>query len=305
IAFIIPTLFISDLSAATTDAAIVLPEYQFSGLLLAIAAAFCYGVALKWGVRERIEFSEDSQSVPDWSEAFKHTLGNKSFQWYLITNLCVWYVFGLIPTIVPLFGTFVLNIGAGESIMLGLLLAAAFISAGIFVNLWKYLINRWNDLRKTWMVAMAFWAITLAAFFLISDVTTALIMFAINGIGLAGNLQLRDLAIAQIIDEDEVNTGVRREGAFFGVNALIMRLSVIFIFVSIALVFNNVGWAVFDPLPGAGTITGLRILLGGFPAIALIIGVLAMSRFKLTGEEWRTVKEQRDHIHRRKASGSP
>lgn len=303
IAFIIPTIFISDLSAATVPAAQVLSEYQFSGLLLAIAAALCYGIALKWGVREREEFSEDSQSVPSWSEAFTHTLGNKTFQWYLVTNLCVWYVFGLIPTIVPLFGQFVLNIGAGETIMLGLLLAAAFISAGIFVNLWKYLINRWDDLRKTWMVAMGFWAVTLLAFVVISDVTLALVMFAINGIGLAGNLQLRDLVIAYIIDEDEVKTGVRREGAFFGVNALVMRLSVIFMFVSIAMVFDNVGWAVFDPLPGAETILGLRMLLGVFPAVAMVIGVLAISRFRLTGEEWRSVKNQRDQLHRKKVSG--
>ncbi len=302
VAFIVPTIFISDLSAATVDAEIVLGEYQFSGVILAIASAMCYGVALKWGVRERAEFGEDSQSVPKWGEAFKHTLGNKTFQWYLVTNLCVWYVFGLIPTIVPLYGQFVLGIGAGESIMLGLLLAAAFISAAIFVNLWKYLINRWDDLRKTWISAMVLWAVSLAVFLFVTDVTIALVIFAINGIGLAGNLQLRDLVIAHIIDEDEVSTGVRREGAFFGVNALIMRLSVIFMFVSIALVFNNVGWAVFDPYPGEDTILGLRVLLGIFPALALLLGAAAMSRFQLTGEQWRSVKEQRDQLHKKKTS---
>ncbi|UCH03683.1 MAG: MFS transporter [Candidatus Thorarchaeota archaeon] len=302
VAFIVPTLFISDLSAATVPAAQVLSEYQFSGAILAIAAAICYTITLLWGVRERPEFSSDSQSVPNWGKAFRHTLGNRTFQWYLVSNTCVWYVFGLIPTIVPLYGQFVLNIGAGETIMLGLLLAAAFISGGIFVNLWKYLVNRWDDLRKTWMVAMVFWAVTLAVVVFVSDVTVALVVFAINGIGLAGNLQLRDLVIAHIIDEDEVQTGVRREGAFFGVNALIMRLSVVFIFLSIASVFNNTGWAVFDPLPGAETILGLRLLLGVFPAIALLMGALGMTRFRLTGEEWRSVKKQRDEIHKRKIS---
>ena len=59
------------------------------------------------------------------------------------------------------------------------------------------------------------------------------------GIGLSGSLYLKDLIVSDIIDEDEVTTGVRREGAFYGVNAFIMRLAVIFVFLSIFLVHQD------------------------------------------------------------------
>jgi GPH family glycoside/pentoside/hexuronide:cation symporter len=99
-----------------------------------------------------------------------------------------------------------------------------------------------------------------------------------------------------------VRTGVRREGSYFGVNALIMRVSTIFVFLSIATVFESTGWGVFDPLPGADTILGLRLLLAVFPAIAMIIGIIAFSRYSLIGDKLKEVKEKRDAIHREKVA---
>ncbi len=74
--------------------------------------------------------------------------------------------------------------------------------------------------------------------------------------------------------------GVRREGAYFGVNALIMRLATILVFFSIAMVFNNVGWTVFDPVPSAETVLGLRVLMGVLPAIATLVGIIAYRDLK-------------------------
>ncbi|GAH22290.1 unnamed protein product, partial [marine sediment metagenome] len=50
-------------------------------------------------------------------------------------------------------------------------------------------------------------------------------MFFLIGVGLSGSLYIIDLIVADIIDEDEVVTGIRREAGYYGVNALIMRFS--------------------------------------------------------------------------------
>ncbi len=298
IAFLVPTLLISDLSAKDVAADIVMAEYQQAGMILAVIVAVGYLITLKWGVSERREFKEDWLDVPSWSDAFKHTLGNRTFHVFLVVNTCNWYVFGLIPTIIPLYGQFVLGIGAGESIFLGILLAAAFISGGVFMALWKHVVNRWGNLRKAWIASMALWIAALVPLFFVGDVTIALIAFALNGIGLSGSLYLKDLVIADIIDEDEVKTGVRREGAYFGVNALVMRLAVIMVFLSINLVFNSVGWRVFTPETATmETLTGLKLLMGVFPSIALLIGIFAMSRYTLVGERLSKIKDERDSIH--------
>lgn len=274
-----------------------------AGMVLAVLALITYFIALRWGARERPELVDESKSTLNWGDSFKHTLGNRTFQVFLICNTCNWYVFGLIPTIIPLFGEHV--IGVEDELLVGIMMAAAFISGGIFVNFWKMLVNRGLDLRKAWMSSMAVWIVALLALFIVTDPIIAMIVFFLNGIGLAGSLQLRDLMIADIIDEDEVKTGYRREGAFFGVNALIMRLSTIFVFVSIALVFNNIGWKVYVPDTTPEIIFGLQVLMAIFPAIALLIGILVISRYGLIGDRLLEVKKKCEEIHRGKVPESP
>ena len=46
---------------------------------------------------------------------------------------------------------------------------------------------------------------------------------ALAGFGLSGPQTLTNVLFAQVADEDELRSGVRREGAFFGVNALITK----------------------------------------------------------------------------------
>ncbi|UCE11072.1 MAG: MFS transporter [Candidatus Thorarchaeota archaeon] len=298
IAFVVPTILIPDMSARSTPASQVILDYQFTGILLAVIVCIGMLITLKWGVQERREFSDDSLSVPSFVDALRHTLRNKNFHWFLIMNTCIWYVFGLIPTIIPLYGQFVLNTSLG-----GILLAGSFITGILFVNLWKWVVDKIGDLRKALIMSMGIWIITLMPLAITVDFTIAMILFAINGLGLAGALLLRDLVIADIVDEDEIRTGVRREGSFFGVNALIMRFAVILVFVSINLVLNNVGWTVFEPsVVTESTLLGLRLLVGVFPSAALLIGALAFSRYPLVGGKLKEMKEKRDRLHADKQS---
>ena len=63
------------------------------------------------------------------------------------------------------------------------------------------------------------------ALVLIAVVPDSLILacLAVAGFGLAGPQTLTNVLFAQVADEDELRSGVRREGAFFGVNALLTK----------------------------------------------------------------------------------
>jgi len=136
VAFITPMVFISDPSArASPDAAYhfgVIGEYQLAGVVLGVFVATGYVVCLKWGVRERGEFGRDSLMVPTSWEALRRTLGNRAFIIFLVANTANWYVFGLLPTIIPIYGQFVLNIPLGQSLLLGLLLGFGLYFGGGF-----------------------------------------------------------------------------------------------------------------------------------------------------------------------------
>jgi GPH family glycoside/pentoside/hexuronide:cation symporter len=296
IAFIMPTLFIPDLTNRK-----YLPEYQIFGMFIALLIIFGGLLFIKFAPKEKVEFRDEYKSAPNFVNTIKLCVKNKSFMRYIPAEIANWFVYGMLPTIVPLYGKFVLKIGEGESIFLALLLGLAFISAAIFMNLlWKPVVQR-IGLRKTWLISMSIWIITLIPLMFIQDVMSGLIVFFMVGVGLSGSLYIIDLIIADIIDEDEVNTGTRREAGYYGVNIFFQRLATIFVFFSISLVFTNVGWRVYEPeLVTQDTLFGLRSLMVIFPAIALGIAILAIFTYPLDGQRLKSVKDKLQKIHEQK-----
>ena len=298
IAFILPTLFIPDLTKRE-----YLAQYQLYGIVIAIIIILAGIFFLKYTPKEKAEFKNDYKMAPSFTKSIKLCVKNKSFRWFIPIEIAMWFVYGMLPTIVPLYGKFVLGIGEGESIFLALLLGLAFISAALFMTiLWKPVVQK-IGLRKTWLCSATIWIITFIPLFFIQNVFTGLIVFFIIGIGLAGSLYIYDLIVADIIDEDEVNTGTRREASYYGTLIFFQRLATIFVFLTISLVFTNVGWAVYEPEKVTPeVIFGLRALMCIFPALALLIALFAIYKYPLDGEYLFQIKEKLNTIHEEKLS---
>lgn len=185
--------------------------------------------------------------------------------------------------------------------MVSLLLASTFLSSAIFITiLWKPVVRKLGN-RKAWMVSMATWILTLLPLMFLGEnmVAIAMIVFFFIGLGLSGSLYIIDLIVSDIIDEDEVKTGTRREAGYYGVNAFFLRLAVIIVFLSIGPVFIIAEWDVI------GTITpeiqlGLRVLMFVYPAVALVIAILAIYKYPLHGTRLLEVKAKLQEIHEEK-----
>jgi len=311
IVFVLPTLIIPDLS----DAA-YLPEYQiFSFLIGGLCAAF--GVLfIIFGPREKKEFSDDYKSTPKFFKSIWYCLKSKSFRWYIPAQIANWFVYGMLPIIIPFYGKFVLGIGLApgtewQTIFLSLLLGVAFICAAIFVNIICKPVTRRIGARKMWMISQGVWILTLIPLFFLgpntelvmTDLIIAFISFALMGLGLAGSLFVADIILGDVIDEDELKTGVRREASYFGVNALLLRLSTVIVFILIGPVFIIGDWEWFDPLNVTPEIIfGLKSLMVIFPSIALGIGILTIYKFPLDGEKLKQIKRDLQILHEEKKS---
>jgi len=297
-AFILPGLFITDYSDPS-----YLLEFAPFAFTIAVIIIIVGIIFLKFAPREKKEFQEDYRNVPGFFESFKICFKNKSFRWAIPAFMGDFFVDTILPTIVPLYGKFVLNIGEGETLLLSLLLGVAFIASAISITfIWKPIANR-VGIRKMWMISSAVWIATLAPLMFIQDRIFGFIIFFLIGIGLGGSLYSKDLIVSDIIDEDEVNTGIRRDASYFGIYIFVLRLANVFVFLSIGLVFTNVGWTIFEPEAVTPEIVlGLRLLSFVFPAIALVVIILAMYKFPLDGIYLAEVKEKLAVIHEEKKS---
>ncbi|MFO7797558.1 MAG: MFS transporter [Promethearchaeati archaeon] len=290
-AFIMPTFFIEDFSDPAQ-----LSNFHLYGIILVFIIIAIGLIFLLFTPRERKEFQEDYLNVPKFWESFKICLKSKSFRWALPAFIGAFYIESILPTIVPLFGKYVLNIEDSmfQSIMLGI----TFISAAIFVNfLWKPVVKK-VGVRMMWIISSIIWIVTLIPVLFINDRWSGLIVFFLFGIGLAGSLYAKALIISDIIDEDELNTGTRRDASYFGIYIFFLRIGYIFVFLSINLVFNSVGWKLYVPETiTSAQIFGLKLLGSIFPIIALIIVILAMYKYPLHGEYLKSIQRKLDKIH--------
>ncbi|GAH73787.1 unnamed protein product, partial [marine sediment metagenome] len=271
-------------------------EFQIFGIVACIIIAITVIIFLKFGPKEKVEFQKDYEKAFSLFNSVKYCVKSKSFRWYIIAEVGNWFVYGMLPTIVPLYAKFVLGT---EGLMTSILLGLTFISAAIFMTvLWKPLVRKMGN-KKTWIISMSVWAAALIPMMFISDFISGLIVFFLIGVGLSGSLYIIDLVVSDIIDEDEVATGVRREAGYYGVNAFFLRFSNVLVILAIASVFSTVGWQVFEPASVTPDIIfGLRSLMFIFPAIALVISIIAMTQYPLHGEHLKNIREKVKEIHK-------
>lgn len=279
------------------------PQYKANYITAGIVTAIIVGIAatifIVFGIKEKEEFTQDSIKAPSFFVSFKNTMKNKAFVRFVIANLMVFYVIGMLPMVNPLYASLVL--GISNSLTISLLLALTFISAAIFMVLWRYISIK-HGVKKGHILAMLVSIVCLFPLMFLAkgSIILAFIFYFIIGIGLAGVLFFRAVTISTVIDYDEVNTGVRTEGTYYGINALITRLATIAVTGTIALVFLLTGAEEYSDTPTPEVIFGLRLLMFLFPALALTIGIISMLGFPITKEKYAEIKAQINTIHEKK-----
>jgi len=303
VAFILPSVFI-DKYAPTTSAERVraLGEYQIFGIVLAIIVIVVGGIFIKFTPKEKVEFKDDYKKAPGFFNSIKLCIKSKSFRWYIPAEIANWFVYGILPTLVPLYAKAVL--GMEDAVMTSLLLGCTFLSSAIFITiLWKPVVRKIGN-RKAWMLSMTVWIFTLLPLMFLGPnmEIVAMIVFFFIGLGLSGSLYIIDLIISDIVDEDEVNTGIRREAGYYGVNAFFLRLAIIVVFLSIGPVFIIADWEVFTTPVSSAVEMGLRTLMFVYPAIALVIAILSIYKYPLDGEKLIKVREDVQRLHEQKKS---
>lgn len=270
--------------------------YLLNGIVISSIVAVTVIISLVWGVKERKEFSQDYKHEFSFFKGLKHTFKNKGFVIYTIIYFCYEFFILTIGTVIPLFGKHILGVEAFDASVLSAIL---FVVGFITVPLWWFL-HRKIGSKLGFVLSIILYVSSSLPFFYISDYTRAAIAAGAMGVGFGGMLYYIYLIIADVIDEDELKTGVRREGTFFGITNFFMRLSMILSILAITLVFEGTGWGEYTTLPRKTTVFGIRFLVVGFPAIALVIVLICLSFFPFSKNRVEEIKIELDEMHKKK-----
>ena len=289
VAFLLPGILIEDYT--------IMEGYVVTGIVISIIIGVTMFISLKWGIKERGEFKYDIKKEFNFFQSLKYTLSNRGFLCYIFILLGFEYIQLMQGTLFPLFTTHVL--GEEGSLQPAILLGILFIVAIITIFIWKILDVKLGS-RFAFFLAMISYFFASIPFLFITDFYSATITIALAGIGFGGLMYFAYLIVVDVIDEDELKTGIRREGSFYGNSYFFMRFASAFSVMTISLVFTETGWEEYSPNPGVDVIIGLRLLMVIFPAITLGVMAICLYFYPFTKSRVMEIKKELKVIHQEK-----
>jgi GPH family glycoside/pentoside/hexuronide:cation symporter len=289
LAALIPGIFIGDTS--TRDG------YLMNGIVTSIIVGVSLIIFLIWGAKEREEFKLDYQQNFSLFQGLKYTFKNIGFILYIIMFFLYEFILLLLATIVPLFGQNIL--GTSSSFEVSILMGLLYIVGIAFMYVWKKLDIKLGS-RIGYGISMILYFIASTPMLFINFYFEAIIVVIFMGIGFGGMLYFIWYIVADVIDDDELKTGVRREGIFFGIANFFMRLSMILSILVVGTVFIQTGWDNYIPNPDIDVKLGLRFLFVIVPGIALGVSLICLYFFPFTKKKVIEMKAKLQELHQEK-----
>ncbi|GJQ34434.1 MAG: MFS transporter [Anaerolineales bacterium] len=232
------------------------------------------------------------QNVP-----FRYAVGIYMFNWSAVDMVAItfpfflqyWVAQGNLLAKITLFGVDL----ALESAFFGVLMGACV----LFVPFWLWVSKRQNKIRA-YIAGMAAWIVVQLLIFTIQPGETSymLTLAAFAGIGVSAAYILPDSILPDVIEWDELRTGRRQEGIYYGIRTLIRKLTgagVIFVTLQI------LGWSGYQAPPeGAlqfqqseSALFMIR-MMDSFIGAVILMGTIAIAwSYPLTRERYQKIQK--------------
>lgn len=289
--FIIPDLFRPKMGSTS-----LLPLQLAMALVAVISAVLILITAFR--VKERPEFYQADRPLR-LGVAIKYTLTSRSFLVLVAENFMIVLMHTLLMGGAFYLADYVLQMNTL------IVLACVFIPLFVGVPVTSLLRRRFGVVgTQQRLLLLAGIALVLI---LVVPVPLILVCLAVTGFALAGPQTLTNVLFAQVADEDELRSGVRREGTFFGINALLTKpaqsvalaLSPAILEMTRFVTRESQGGQIYLDQPESALL-GIRIAVGLIPGVAALLGALILIWFPLRGEYLQRVQAAVLTLHARK-----
>ncbi|TFG07553.1 MAG: MFS transporter [Promethearchaeota archaeon] len=161
----------------------------------------------------------------------------------------------------------------------------------ISIPFWSKIAQKTGDFKKVFTAGGLLLTILIFPLFFVENITYAIIVVAILGIGSIGFWVMMLPVLGDVVDEAAVRNEIRQEGFYMGVRTFFGRIAIIIQVVAIALIHIYTGFEPGSPIQSSTAILGLRIQLAIIPMILMFIGVILFWKlYDLTPERKQEVR---------------
>lgn len=240
-----------------------------------------------WKIKEPGEGKRRSSGLPLF-EALRSTFRNGPFMLLMIAFALARLSFTLLSAVAPYFITY--QLGAPDRVRF--LIFIMLIVIGVCVFLWKRIANRWSK-GIAYASGLAIVAVSVGISFFIQtgQMGFAIPVFIVTGIGLSAHWVIPWAMIPDVIEYDQVKTGERREGMFYGVYGLIDKISRTLGIVTIGWMLDAYGY-IPNVEQTTRSLLGIRLMFGPISAGLLLLAVPFLLLYPITRDSHANVRRQ-------------
>jgi len=263
---------------------------------------------------QRLSDSQGAPEIISFKQTARTAWENIPFRYVTALYMLNWVAFDLLGVTIPYFlmywvagGDLLATVpGIGmplESIVLGVMLITALLA----LPLWAWLSRRFSK-RIAYIIGMSFGTIVLMSLFIVQpgQITLVLGLTVLVGLTVSTAHILPDAIFPDVIDWDELRTGERHEGIYYGAKNFIRKLTSAF---AIFLALQVLGWLGYQAPPEGATMVvqpqaavwGIRILTGPVAATILLSAIAVAWFYPLDRKRYDRVQRLLARRQRRAA----
>ncbi len=247
-------------------------------------------------------YERTTPSVPAGFNVFRElasALQNRAFLLVTGIYLCSWLTLLLVQANLLLFFRYW---GGIEAHFTGIILSFQ-VSAILSLSLWAFLSKRIGK-RAVYALGVLLWAVGLTLFFFLprGAVLPSYALALLIGVGAAVAYLIPWSMVPDVVDDDEVRTGERREGIFYGMFVFLQKLGLSLGLAVSSFALDATGYlnptvaGEFVAQPDAVLLT-LRLLVSFVPAVLLLISLPLVYLYPITRERYAEIRARLDALN--------
>ncbi len=232
----------------------------------------------------------DTEEIP-FFEGLKTAFSNRAFIYVTVIYLLSWLCIQFVQNNLYLYVQF--WIGPEAASQFSLLVIGVQFSAFIFILIWSKVSEKLGK-QGVYYAGMGFWILVEIAIFFIprGNITPLYVLAPLAGVGVAVGYLIPWSMLPDVIELDELETGQRREGLFYGFFVLLQKLGI-----SLGIAMSNFALAAAGfnadlPAQPESVLTTLRIFVSFVPAAILLLSFLVVRAYPITRARHAEIRAQ-------------
>ena len=269
----------------------------YTGYMVSAAIWTFFIIVPNWitfAFTREVHFKEDRPKGPGFFEGLRIAFSNRAFVLVTLIYLMSWLSIQFVQTNLILY----VKYWMGAESQFGTLVLAVQVSAFLFVLLWTRVSARIGK-QTTYYIGMSFWIVVEIILFFVQpgQMRLLFVLAILAGGGVSIGYLIPWSMIPDVIEMDELETGQRREGVFYGFFVFLQKLGI-----SLGLAISNfileasgyVNQVPGGPIPSqpSAVLLALRAFVSLAPAVILLASFLAVRAYPISREKHAAMRAE-------------